>query len=143
MRNPCLTLSVWIVEVEPIESCLPRKRRQVTQCRFNEEAAIFQKIKAGQRATFTFASKGNTLFATVHGTLSVDNDRAVIDRLWNRFVAAWFEEGKDDPKLGLLRFDTERAEIWEDEWTLVAGIKLLLGVDPKKNYRDKVAEVAL
>ena len=28
----------------------------------------------------------------------------MIDRLWNPFVAAWFE-GKDDPKLQLLRFD--------------------------------------
>jgi general stress protein 26 len=109
----------------------------------SKEAVIYQKVTANQRATFTFASKGNSLFATVHGRLSVDNDRSVVDRLWNRFIAAWFEGGKDDPKLGLLRFDTERAEIWEDEWSLVAGIKLLMGVDPKKDYKDKVAEVAL
>jgi general stress protein 26 len=109
----------------------------------SKDAAIVQNISPGQRATFTFASKGHDLFATVHGTIRVDDDRAVIDRLWNRFVAAWFEEGKDDPKLALLRFDTERAEIWEDEWSLVAGIKLLMGVDPKKDYKDKVAEVAL
>jgi general stress protein 26 len=109
----------------------------------SKEAAIYQKVTANQRATFTFASKGNSLFATVHGRLSVDNDRSVVDRLWNRFIAAWFEGGKDDPKLGLLRFDTERAEIWEDEWSLVAGIKLLMGVDPKKDYKGKVAEIAL
>jgi general stress protein 26 len=109
----------------------------------SKEAVIYQKVTANQRATFTFASKGNSLFATVHGRLSVDNDRSVVDRLWNRFIAAWFEGGKDDPKLGLLRFDTERAEIWEDEWSLVAGIKLLMGVDPKKDYKDKVAEIAL
>lgn len=109
----------------------------------SKDAAIFQNVGAKQRATFTFASKGNSLFATVHGMLSVDNDRAVIDRLWNRFIAAWFEKGKDDPKLALLRFDTENAEIWEDEWSLVAGIKLLLGVDPKEDYKDKVAEVTL
>ena len=33
---------------------------------------------------------------------------------WNGLVAAWFEGGKDDPKLALLRLDAERAEIW---WT--------------------------
>jgi general stress protein 26 len=109
----------------------------------SKDAAIVRNIKAGQRATFTFASKGHDLFATVHGTVSVDNDRTAVDRLWNRFVAAWYEEGKNDPKLALLRFDTERAEIWEDEWSLVAGIKLLMGVDPKKDYQDKVAEVRL
>jgi general stress protein 26 len=75
--------------------------------------------------------------------LAVDNDRAVIDRLWNRFVAAWYEQGKDDPKLVLLRFDPRQAEIWENEWSLVAGIKLLFGSDPKKDYADKTANVRL
>ena len=56
----------------------------------------------------------NKWLATVHGRLSIDNDRATIDKLWNRYVAAWFEGGKDDPKLALLRLDAERAEIWVD-----------------------------
>jgi general stress protein 26 len=105
--------------------------------------AIVQNLGKGNRAIATFASKGHDLFATLHGTVRMDNDRAVIDRLWNRFVAAWFEGGKDDPKLALLRLDAERAEIWADASSMVAGIKLLLGVDPKEEYKDKVAKVAL
>lgn len=97
----------------------------------------------GARAIASFASKGHDLFATVHGTLSLDTDRAAIDRLWNRFVAAWFEGGKDDPKLRLLRLDADKAEIWIDASSMVAGIKMLLGVDPKQEYKDKVAEVTL
>ena len=73
----------------------------------------------------------------------MDTDRAMIDRLWNRFVAAWFEGSKDDPKLALIRLDAEEAEIWLDASSLIAGVKMLLGVDPKKNYQDNVAEVAL
>ena len=64
---------------------------------------IVQKLGAGNRAIATFASKDHELFATVHGRLGRRNDRAVIDRLWNRYVAAWYEGGKDDPKLVLLR----------------------------------------
>jgi len=97
----------------------------------------------GSPAIATFMSKGHDIFATIHGRLVVDNNRTVIDRLWNRFVAAWFEGGKNDPKLALLRFDAERAEIWLDDSTLLAGIKLLLGADPKEEYKDKVAEVDL
>jgi general stress protein 26 len=95
------------------------------------------------RTIATFASKGHDIFATVHGRLSIDNDRATIDKLWNRYVAAWFEGGKDDPKLALLRLDAERAEIWVDASSLVAGIKMLFGADPKEDYKDKVAEVTL
>jgi hypothetical protein len=99
-----------------------------------------QKFELGDRAIATFASKGHDLFATLHGCVSLDNDRAVIDRLWNRFVAAWYEGGKDDPNLALLRFDAERAEIWLDASSLVASIKLLLGADPKEDYKENVAE---
>jgi len=99
--------------------------------------------KGGSRAIATFASKGHDIFASVHGSLRIDNDRAVIDRLWNPFVAAWFEDGKDDPKLVLIRFDADKAELWENASSFVAGIKLLFGADPKKEYRDKVAEVSL
>lgn len=104
---------------------------------------IVEKLGQGDRAIATFADKGHDIFATVHGSLRLDNDRATIDRLWNRYVAAWYEGGKDDPKLALLRLDPERAEIWIDASSMVAGLKILLGADPKKDYRDKVAEVAM
>lgn len=99
--------------------------------------------KGGDRAIATFSSKGHDLFATVHGSISVDNDRAVIDRLWNRFVAAWYEGGKDDPKLALLRLDAEEAEIWLDASNILAGIKMIFGGDPKQDYKDKTAKVDL
>ena len=108
-----------------------------------KDTGLVQALSAGDRAVATFAAKGHDLFATLHGRLSVDNDRATIDRLWNRFVAAWFEGGKDDPKLALLRLDAEHAEIWLDESSFLAGIKMLLGADPKEDYKDKVAEVEL
>lgn len=95
------------------------------------------------RAIATFADKGHDLFATVHGRLRLETDAATIDRLWNGFVAAWFEGGRNDPKLRLLRLDAEQAEIWLDEYSIVAGAKMLLGIDPKADYRDKVATVAL
>ena len=88
-------------------------------------------------------AKGHDLFASLQGTVQPHDDRATIDRLWNRFVAAWYDGGKDDPKLALLRFDATHAEIWENENSLVAGVKMLLGVDPKKDARAKVATVDL
>lgn len=104
---------------------------------------LVEKLPQGKRAVATFASKGHDLFATLHGSLHVDNDPAMIEKLWNPYVAAWFEGGKTDPKLALLRFDAERAEIWQDASSFVSGVKMLLGVDPKQEYRDQQAKVAL
>lgn len=108
-----------------------------------KDNALVEKLEQGHRAIATFTSKDHDLFASLRGTLRMDNDRAVIDRLWNRYVAAWYEGGKDDPNLALLRLDGESVEIWENASSLVAGLKSLLGTDPKKDAADKVAEVSL
>nr|WP_310523791.1 pyridoxamine 5'-phosphate oxidase family protein [Polymorphobacter sp.] len=94
-------------------------------------------------ATGSLVSKGHDLFASFDGTLVEHNDRATIDRLWNPFVAAWYEGGKDDPKLVLLRMTPGDAVIWLNENNMFAAIKMLLGVDPKADYKDKVAAVSL
>jgi len=110
----------------------------------SRDNGLVKQLEGGSgRAIATFASKGHDLFAAVHGSLQVDTDRAAVDRLWNKFVAAWYEGGKDDPKLALLRLDPERGEVWLNGSSLVAGVKLLIGVDPKQSYKDKVAQVDL
>jgi general stress protein 26 len=95
------------------------------------------------RAVLSFASKGHDLFAFAHGELCREHDRSVVDRFWNRFVAAWYPGGKDDPNLQVLRFEPDRAQVWLNERSVFAGIKLLMGRDPKVEYRDKVAEIEL
>lgn len=107
------------------------------------DTMLVRQLQGTERAILTFADKGHDLFACVHGDLRVGNDPEMIDRLWNRFVAAWYEGGKTDPKLVLLRFDPQEAEIWENASSLVAGLRLLLGADPKEDYEDKVAKVLL
>ena len=104
--------------------------------------AMVKQLGQGHRAIAAFSAKNHELFASLKGNLRVDNDRAVIERLWNPFIAAWFE-GKDDPKLTLLRLNAEQAEIWLNASNLLAGVKMLLGIDPKKDYQDNVAEVDL
>lgn len=109
----------------------------------SKDSDLVRSLGESHRATLSFASKSHDLFASVQGELSAHNDRAIIDRLWNRYVAAWFEGGKDDPKLQLIRFDPEHAHVWLSENHLMAGVKLLLGRDPKRDYRDKVADLPL
>lgn len=107
------------------------------------ETALVQKLGDASPAVATYASKGHDVFASVHGTLTRDRDPAQVDRLWNRYVAAWFEGGKTDPKLALLRFEPDEAEIWENGSSLIAGIKMLFGADPKEDYKDNAATVSL
>ena len=96
------------------------------------------------RAIASFSAKGHDLFASLRGNLQIVNDAGTIDRLWNPFVAEWYE-GKDDPKLALVRFDVEDAKIWlsDVEGFLKPAFNKLLGRKPEAGIKEKVAEVSL
>ena len=108
---------------------------------------LFKGLGRSSRAIATYAGKGHKLFASIHGSLIEDTDRAVIERLWNPIIASWYKDGKDDPDLVLLRFDAESADLWEAQAgaTLkAAALKMLFNIDPGKEHQDEHrAEVAL
>lgn len=85
------------------------------------------RIAGGGPAMAHFAAKGHDFFACLDGDVSVDNDRAQIDKLWNNQVEAWFPGGKTDPNLTLLRFDIDSAELWETDISLSGRVKMLFG----------------
>lgn len=96
------------------------------------------------RAIASFASKGHDVFASLRGTLQIVNDRETIDRLWSPMVAEWYE-GKDDPKMALIRLDVEDAKIWlsDVEGFLKPALNKLLGRKPEAGIKEKVAEVSM
>lgn len=63
-------------------------------------------------------------WVSVAGTASVSRNQVMIDELWNRHAEAWFEGGKDDPSVALLRVKADTAEYWTIEsGKLVSAIK--------------------
>lgn len=145
-RSPFVMLGLQGVDdsmTRPMTAQLDNERIWFFAARSEE---LVRGLERSNRAVAAYASKGHDLFASIHGTLAVDNDRAVIDRLWNPMIASWYKDGKDDPDLVLLRFDTESADIWEADAgsALKAVLIKMLGRDPGKQQQDEHrAEVAL
>ena len=108
---------------------------------------LVQDIGTGHRAVATYAAKGHDFFAHLHGTLALVEDRAVIERLWSPVIASWYRQGKDDPDLALIRFDTDEANLWKAEAgaTLkAAAMKALFDQDPgEQQQKDNRADVRL
>jgi len=85
------------------------------------------RVAAGGNAMVQFVSKGQDYFACLSGSIAVDNNRAMIDKLWSKQVESWFPGGKDDPNLSLIRFDIDDAELWEADMSLSGRFKMLFG----------------
>jgi len=85
------------------------------------------RIAKGGDAMAQFVSKGHDFFACLAGNASIQNDPALIDKLWDKQVEAWFPGGKEDPNLALLRIDIESAELWETDVSITGRVKMLFG----------------
>ncbi len=83
-------------------------------------------IKANPRVNVAYASAGKNTYVSVSGEASIVADRAKIDELWSPAMKLFFPEGKDDPKLRLIRVRAESAEYWDGPGTAIGKALYLL-----------------
>lgn len=76
------------------------------------DSEIAQEIRPGSRAHFCLVGKNHDYHACLSGLIETRADRAKIDQYWSSLVAAWYENGKDDPRLTMLALHVDDAEIW-------------------------------
>jgi general stress protein 26 len=54
-------------------------------------------------------------YLSIAGTATIEHNPTRIDQLWNPMAEAWFEKGRDDPSVALLRVDARSAEYWSSD----------------------------
>jgi general stress protein 26 len=77
-----------------------------------KDTDLAKAVEDGANAMFTIQAKDGDFQACIGGHLMQMRDPARIDKYWNAVVAAWYPEGKDDPRLTLLCLDVEDAALW-------------------------------
>lgn len=60
-----------------------------------------------------YANPSKQTYVSVRGEASLDRDRATIEELWSPAFNIYFERGKDDPNLAVLRVKVRDAVYWE------------------------------
>lgn len=85
------------------------------------------RIAEGGEAMVHFSSKGHDVFACIRGVLVRELRPEIIDKYWSNPVEAWYDEGKNDPNLLMLRFELADAEIWHADPSLKGMFKMMTG----------------
>jgi general stress protein 26 len=90
------------------------------------ETDLVSALGTGKAAQYVVIAKDHDAHISLRGTLHQVHNAAKLDALWGPFVAAWFEGGRDDPRVALLRFDPEIGEIWASSAsTLKVGFEVI------------------
>lgn len=86
-----------------------------------------------------FQGPGRAEFMELHGYATISTDRAKIDELWTPMARTWFTEGRDDPRITVIRVTPSDGYYWDTRHNqAVAGTKMLVGAAIGKTLDDSV-----
>lgn len=101
--------------------------------RKNLELAVDPSVK------LYFQGSKHSDFMQINGRATISRDREKIEELWSPLVQAWFTDGKDDPRITVIRVSPTEGYYWDTKHsTAVAGIKMLIGAALRKTMDDSI-----
>lgn len=77
-----------------------------------DDTELAKAAQSGAAAEYLVMSKDENLYARIEGSVQAVTDPAKVDELWSIFAAAWFEDGRKDDDIQLIRMDLKEAEVW-------------------------------
>ena len=105
------------------------------------DTAKVDEIQQESRVNVSYAKPDKNRFVSVSGTATLIYDKAKIDEFWDPIYKVYFPEGKDDPKLRLLKVNVEKAEYWTTDnlvATAIGFVKALAGQESELGENEKL-----
>ena len=79
----------------------------------SDESDFVRHLSTHPQVNVSFADPEDSLYVSIAGHAELTRDRAKIDELWSPLVSAWFDGGKEDPHLALVKVHVDTAEYWD------------------------------
>lgn len=70
-------------------------------------------IKEDRRVQLFFMNNSDYQYLSVYGTATIYKDRSTIEDKWSPMAKAWFENGKDDPNVSIIRVEPTDTYYWD------------------------------
>jgi general stress protein 26 len=78
-------------------------------------------------------------FLQIYGKAVLSDDRELIDELWNPMFKTWFTEGKDDPRISVIKVIPQEGYYWDTKNNLaISFIKRMAGAIMGKTMDDSI-----
>lgn len=70
-------------------------------------------IKEDNRVQLFFMNDSSSEYLSVFGKAFIYKDKSMIEEQWTPIANAWFEDGKEDPKVSVIRVAPEESYYWD------------------------------
>ncbi|MFV0190729.1 MULTISPECIES: pyridoxamine 5'-phosphate oxidase family protein [Empedobacter] len=82
---------------------------------FSSESELHQFIESNSKVSLSFSDVGSYKFLSINGIATITRDQDRIAKYWNKFVEAWFDKGKEDPNIRILKVVPKEAYYWDNK----------------------------
>lgn len=98
-----------------------------------------EELETDHAVTLLFQGSSHSGFLQLNGSAFISRDRAKIEELWEPIVKTWFTEGKDDPRITVIKVTPQDGYYWDTKHgPAVAGLKMMLGAMLGKTMDDSI-----
>jgi len=80
---------------------------------FSTESESYRHLLENKKVSVTFSDPRDYKFLSINGIAEVFNNDVLIDKYWNQYAEAWFEKGKEDPHIRILKVVPQEAHYWD------------------------------
>jgi general stress protein 26 len=98
-----------------------------------------QELEIDPSAQLLFQGSAYSDFMSLYGKATISTDKDKIDKLWDATMKNWFTEGKDDPRITVIKFTPTQGYYWDTKHGMaVALIKRLAGAIMGETHDDSI-----
>ncbi|MEO5732460.1 MAG: pyridoxamine 5'-phosphate oxidase family protein [Rubrivivax sp.] len=98
-----------------------------------------QELQRDPSVSLFFQGSEHSDFLHLRGTASISRDRQIIEKLWEPVMKTWFIEGRDDPRITVIKVIPTEGYYWDNKHgNVVAGIKMMIGATIGKTMDDSI-----
>jgi general stress protein 26 len=96
-------------------------------------------IGQDNKVQLLFQGSEHSDFLSIYGVATISREKALIKELWEPILKTWFTEGEDDPRITVIKVDTEQGYYWDNKHgNTVAFIKMAAGALLGKTLDDSI-----
>lgn len=82
---------------------------------FSSDSTVYKNLQNNNKVSLLYAHVGDYNFLSINGTAEISKDQVRIDKYWNKMVETWFEKGKEDPCIRVLKVIPDEAYYWDNK----------------------------
>lgn len=82
---------------------------------FSSESETYKNLQKNNYISVLYSDISTYSFLSINGIAEISQDKSRIEKYWNKMIEGWFEKGKEDPAIRILKVIPSQGHYWDNK----------------------------